>query len=384
PYCIVLTGTPLENRLEELVSIVQFIDQHRLGPTYRFLHEHQVRDETGRVVGYKDLDLIGATLQPILIRRRKQEVLDQLPERLENNVFVPMTPQQQEHHDANKEFVAKIVQKWRRMGFLREADQRRLMIGLQNMRMSCDSTYLLDQSTDHSIKPNELMTLLGELFEEPQAKAVVFSQWTRMHELSRRRLAATDWEHVFFHGGVPSGRRGSLVDRFRNDPGCRLFLATDAGGVGLNLQHASAVINLDLPWNPAVLEQRIGRVHRLGQQRPVQVVNFVSQGTIEEGMLNVLAFKKSLFSGVLDGGETEVFLGGSRLKQFIETVEKVTTAIPRREPEPPGPSVPDQRVEAETAPEEQAGEGNPWEGLLQSGMALLEQLAAASRDGGQA
>src|SRR5262249_38661516 len=139
------------------------------------------------------------------------------------------------------------------------------------------------------------------------------------------------WQHVLFHGGVPGPQRKGLVDRFREDKSCRAFLATDAGGVGLNLQHASVVINMDLPWNPAVLEQRIGRVHRLGQRQPVRVVNFVAQATIEEGMLSVLKFKRSLFAGVLDGGEKEVFLGGSRLKRFMETVQKATTAIPQTE-----------------------------------------------------
>src|SRR5205823_6101404 len=127
--------------------------------------------------------------------------------------------------------------------------------------------------------------------------------------------------------GVPGDKRRGLVDRFREDTRCRAFLSTDAGGVGLNLQHASVVVNMDLPWNPAVLEQRIGRVHRLGQTQPVTVVNFVAKGTIEEGMLGVLSFKKSLFAGVLDGGEKEVFLGGSRLSKFMETVEKVSGEI---------------------------------------------------------
>jgi SNF2 family DNA or RNA helicase len=86
---------------------------------------------------------------------------------------------------------------------------------------------------------------------------------------------------VVFHGGVAGEKRKALLDRFREDTGCRAFLSTDAGGVGLNLQHASVVVNVDLPWNPAILEQRIGRVHRLGQTRPVQVVNLVSKGTIE-------------------------------------------------------------------------------------------------------
>ncbi len=287
-----------------------------------------MRDPVGKVVGYTGLDRIGQTLAPVLLRRRKDEVLDQLPGRIDNNVFVPMTDLQREYHTENMEIVARIVQKWRRYRFLSEADQRRLMIALQRMRMSCDSSYLLDHKNDQGKKPDEAVELLDELFEQPGTKAVVFSQWLGMHELLRRRLTGRKWEHVLFHGGVPGPKRKDLVDRFRDDPNCRAFLSTDAGGVGLNLQHASIVLNMDLPWNPAVLEQRIGRVHRLGQRQPVRVVNFVAQGTIEEGMLSVLRFKKSLFAGVLDGGETEVFLGGSRLNKFMETVESATSAIP--------------------------------------------------------
>src|SRR5262249_28741560 len=177
-------------------------------------------------------------------------------------------------------------------------------------------------------KAAEAVTVLGEVFERPGTKAVVFSQWLRMHELLVRRLKERGWGHVVFHGGAPGIKRKELIDRFRDDPECRLFLSTDAGGVGLNLQHASVVLNMDLPWNPAVLEQRIGRVHRLGQRQPVRVVNFVAKGTIEEGMLEVRKFKKSLFAGVLDGGEKDVFLGGSRLNKFMETVEAATAAIP--------------------------------------------------------
>ena len=133
---------------------------------------------------------------------------------------------------------------------------------------------------------------------------------------------------MLFSGSVPGEQRGALVERFHNDPDCRLFLSTDAGGVGLNLQHAAAVVvNMDMPWNPAVLEQRIGRVHRMGQSRGVQVVNFVGQGSIEEGILSVLAFKKSLFAGVLDGGEHEVFMQGTRLSKFMESVEQVAGAV---------------------------------------------------------
>ncbi len=113
-YAIVLTGTPLENRLEELHSIVEFVDRFRLGPVFRFLAEHQHVDEDGRVIGYRNLDRIGRTLEPILIRRTKKEVLKELPERLDKNYFVPMTKEQMAHHAENAEIVARIVAKWRR------------------------------------------------------------------------------------------------------------------------------------------------------------------------------------------------------------------------------------------------------------------------------
>jgi len=387
PYAIVLTGTPLENRLEELVSIVEFVDRHRLGPTFRFLADHQVLDEHGKVVGYRDLDRIGQTLSPILIRRNKTQVATQLPERLDKNFFVPMTPEQIVHHEENRDLVGRIVSKWRRYKFLSEADQRRLMIALQNMRMSCDSTYLLDHETDFGVKADELATLVDEVLEHPDAKVVVFSQWLRMHELLVRRMAGKPFDHVLFHGGIDGSQRKALVDRFREDDRCRAFLATDAGGVGLNLQHASVVVNMDLPWNPAVLEQRIGRVHRLGQKQPVRVVNFVAEGTIEEGMLSVLKFKKSLFAGVLDGGEREVFLGGSRLTRFMETVEQTTAAITapavvqRVEGKAPGADA-EERSDAGAAAGESVAappSADPWAGLLQTGLTLLEQLAVASR-----
>ncbi|HBI45741.1 MAG TPA: helicase SNF2 [Planctomycetales bacterium] len=394
PYAIVLTGTPLENRLEELVSIVQFVDQHRLGPTFRFLADHQIHDEFGKVVGYRNLDHIGKTLEPILIRRRKDQVAKQLPERLDKHFFVPMTPQQMLHHDENKEVVGRIVKKWRRLHFLSETDQRRLMIALQNMRMSCDSTYLLDQRTDFGVKADELATLLEEVFEQPGTKVLVFSQWVRMHEVVQRRFQKRNWEHVLFHGSVPGPQRKGLVDRFRERDDCRAFLSTDAGGVGLNLQNASVVVNMDLPWNPAVMEQRIGRAHRLGQTQPVRVVNFIAKGTIEEGMLSVLSFKKSLFAGALDGGDSEVFLGGSRLKKFMETVEKTTDSIPVTVAEPEAQVKAE--VEADEARESRsssqpatamgipnAAAGDPWAGLLAGGLAILEQLAVAAKATGR-
>ena len=390
PYALVLTGTPLENRLEELYSIVEFVDRFRLGPMFRFLAEHQHVDESGRVIGYRNLSEISRTLAPILVRRTKDKVLQQLPERLEKRFFVPMTEQQAELHEENRQTVARLVAKWRRYHFLNEADQLRMRIALQNMRMSCNSTYLLDKKTDYGVKADEMVRLLDEILEEPEAKVVVFSQWLRMHELVVRRLERRKWPHVLFHGGVPGPQRKNLVRQFKEDPACRLFLATDAGGVGLNLQNASTVINLDQPWNPAVLEQRIGRIHRLGQRRPVRAVHYIAQGTIEEGMLSLLAFKKSMFAGVLDQGDDEVFLGGTKLKRFLESVDQVTTAIPAAMPTEPQPATEtaakaaaaDELVEAAEVIEAITPQQQLWRDVAAAGQSLLEKVSEALTAGG--
>jgi superfamily II DNA/RNA helicase len=194
--------------------------------------------------------------------------------------------------------------------------------------MACNSTYLLDPSTDFGTKVDEMISRLDELLETRDVKVVIFSQWVRSHELLSARLDKQRRKFVLLHGGIPGPKRDGLISRFREQSDCRVFLSTDAGGVGLNLQNASAVLNMDQPWNPAILEQRIGRVHRMGQKRPVDVMHFVARDTIEHGMLDLLRFKKSLFTGVLDGTQDEVFMGGSRLKKFMDSVEAATGSIP--------------------------------------------------------
>jgi hypothetical protein len=143
--------------------------------------------------------------------------------------------------------------------------------------------------------------------------------------------------YVKLTGEVPSAKRGDLIRCFFEDPDCRVFLSTDAGGLGLNLQAASLVINLDLPWNPAVLEQRIGRAHRHGQKKSVQVVNLVAQGTIEERMLDTLAGKRTVFAGVFgkaDAPESIRFEDGGQalLKQLDKLLDEPIKAELTLEP----------------------------------------------------
>src|SRR5262245_66054317 len=142
--------------------------------------------------------------------------------------------------------------------------------------------------------------------------------------------------------------RKEALERFKGDPDCRVFLSTDAGGVGLNLQAADTVVNLELPWNPAVLEQRIARVHRMGQERPVRVVNFVTRGTIEERVLKAIASKRSLFAGVFDGDSDEVCFTALNQPSFLDGVRDLIagqeSAVGSRQSAveviPPGSSAP--------------------------------------------
>ena len=323
PYSFVLTGTPLENKLEELYSIVQFTNPYTLGPFYRFIHEHRITDGKGKVIGYQDLNKIGEILSGTMIRRRKKDVLLQLPERMDKVLFVTMTEFQSKIHEEYRQYTAQLILKWHRQGFLNEKDRQNLMIFLNTMRMVCDSTYILDQTTRHDTKIDELLNILDKVFTEGNEKVVIFSQWERMTRIVGQELDARNVKFQYLHGGIPGADRGKLFENFNNDPDCRVFLSTDAGGVGLNLQVASLLINLDIPWNPAILEQRIGRIYRIGQKRNVSVINMVSTGTIEHKMLGVLSFKKGLSEGILDQGENTIFMGDSKFKILMNSVEEM-------------------------------------------------------------
>lgn len=325
PYCLVLTGTPLENKIEELFSIMQFVDKFRLGPLYSFIRKHQVTDANGKVVGYEHLNDIQKTLNSVLVRRTKKEIEEQLPDRIDNNYFVSVTQEQKTIHDEWAETVTRIVAKWHKTGFLREEDRQRLLIALNCMRMVSDSTFILDQKTRFDTKIDELKNILSEIFESSNDKVVIFSQWERMTRLVSKELSAMKIKYEYLHGGVPGEKRGNLLENFREQENSRVFLSTDAGGTGLNLQTASIVINLDIPWNPAVLEQRIARVHRLGQKKSVRVINLISTGTIEHRILHLLAFKKAMFAGVLDAGLDSVFLDKNGFSQLMSHIETLTS-----------------------------------------------------------
>jgi len=316
-YAFVLSGTPLENRLEDLYSLMQVIDPTVLGPLWRYMVKFHITDERDKVLGYRNLSELRQRLAPVMLRRDRRLVSKQLPQRIEQRLDVALTPEQQELHDSAVSAAGRLahIAKTRP---LTPSEQNRMMANLQQARMACNAAGLVDKETEGSPKIDVLADLIEELCVQSGHKAVVFSQWERMTYMVEQRLERMGVGSVRLHGGVPTGKRGALMDRFKDDDAIQVFISTDAGGVGLNLQSASVLINLDTPWNPAVLDQRIARVHRLGQTRTVQIILIVSTDSYEQHVMGLVAGKRHLFDNVVDiDGQEDVVGVDKRLLEML-------------------------------------------------------------------
>jgi superfamily II DNA/RNA helicase len=301
--------------------VAEFVDDLRLGPAFRFFNHHRIVDEKGKVLGYKNLDRLREQLKPILLRRTRSSVMKDLPPRSTEIVRIAPTDEQMELHGTHMRIVRHIVRK----AYISEMDLLRLQKALLMCRMAADSTFLVDKTDpSYSSKLGALDDLIDRLFQEEGRKAILFSEWTTMLSLIEPMLRKRKIEYVRLDGSVPQKKRQELVNRFQSDPGCRMFITTNAGSTGLNLQAANTVINVDLPWNPAVLEQRISRAHRMGQKCPVQVFVLVTEGTIEENLLGTLSAKQELALAALDAesdvDQVDLASGMDELKRRLEVL----------------------------------------------------------------
>ena len=364
-YRLVLTGTPMENRLEELASIMDWVDDHALEPKWRLVPWHSMFDDGsgaragglgkgahgsgesaggfGQKRGARHLDVLRERLAPRMLRRVRSEVLSQLPPRTDTVIPTPMTQARHEEHDALDQPIAVLAQRARKRP-LTQAEFLRLMSLLTTKRIIANGLaqhHFADVWPGiERARPNEALlaslsspklaearALVAALTVEQERKVVVFSQWRRMLRLVHWAvgdvLADAGLRAVFFTGQESARKRTRNLVDFHDDPAARVLFASDAGGVGLNLQRAaSACVVLDLPWNPAVLEQRIGRIYRLGQKRPIDVYSLVSQDSIEARIASIVSDKRALFRGLFDGASDSVhfersggFVGG--LEQLV-------------------------------------------------------------------
>lgn len=316
-YVFVLSGTPLENRLEDLYSLLQVVDARVLGPLWRCLLDFHVTDERGKVIGYRNLSELRRRISSVMLRRNRSLVKDQLPDRTEVTLDIAMTQKQRELHDSGLSAASTLANIAKRRP-LTPSEQNRMMAALQQARMACNAAGLVDKETFGSPKLDELARLLDDLCLMSNCKVVVFSQWKAMTEMIATVVNGMGLGCVHLHGGVPTHKRSDLMDKFAGDDSVQVFISTDAGGVGLNLQTATVLINMDMPWNPAVLDQRIARVHRLGQKHKVQIFLLLAEDSYEQRVAGLVKGKRDLFDNVIDLEAAEDVVGIS--KKMLETL----------------------------------------------------------------
>ena len=327
-FVFVLTGTPVENRLDDLYSLLQLIDPAVLGPLWRFNFAFHQQNQKGKIFGYKNLSALRDRIAPVVLRRRKEEVLTQLPPLTEQTRYTPLSKEQRELEAGYRADAAILLALAERRP-LTEEEHKRLMMLLLKARQACSALELCDRkrATKPSPKLDEFAALISEIVAQGSSKVLVFSEWVEMLKLSAARLDALGIGHAVLHGGVPADKRPALLDRFRETADLRVLLSTDAGGVGLNLQVANYVVHLDLPWNPARLDQRTARAHRLGQTRGVCVTYLCAEEGIERGIEGTLAGKRAVRSAALDPASDVDALEAPSFSVFLRQIREVLEGV---------------------------------------------------------
>jgi superfamily II DNA or RNA helicase len=304
PARVALTGTPVENRLTELWSILDWTTPGLLGPLERFRRSVAVPVER-----YRDADAterLTRVVRPFLLRRRKSDpqIAPELPAKTETDRVVPLTAEQATLYEAVvRETLAKLASS-------DGIERRGLVLGLLTaLKQICNhpAQYLHEAAPlpGRSGKLAALDELLEVILDEGEA-ALVFSQYVEMCGLIRAHLADRGVPTLFLHGRVPAHRREGLVAGFQDGRAPVFLLSLKVGGVGLNLTRATHVVHYDRWWNPAVEDQATDRAYRIGQDRPVQVHRLVTEGTLEDRIASLLASKRGLAEAVVGAGEAWV------------------------------------------------------------------------------
>jgi len=313
PRVVGLSATFLENTLEDLFSVFQIIDPGAFLDNFAlFDSRFIVRDFFGGVKGYKNLEIVTERIGPYVLRRRKEEVAEQLKGRIAGNIietdrWIELAPEQRQLYDQVKDQLAGLLEDMQKAKKIIMAEVLPL---LTYLRQACLSPVLIGAKESHrgSTKLTELYRILGGF--EPDEKFVVFCFFTDMcdmiaHELNRRGYGA-----LSVHGkNSKPDERNELCRQFNEGTlmtgkrPCRVIVASDALREGQDMQGASTLINFDLLWNPQAMRQRTGRIDRVGQKSPIlNVINIIAEDTVEARMKAVLEDKQDLFDIVVEGG----------------------------------------------------------------------------------
>jgi SNF2 family DNA or RNA helicase len=294
-YRLALSGTPIENHLGELWSLFEFLNPGMLGAASVF----QLSTSGARAPDDETRALLARALRPFLLRRTKQQVAKELPEKLEQTIYCEMDVAQRKQYDELRDYYrASLQEQVGRIGIKRAKIQ--ILEALLRLRQTaCHPALVTGGSGDEpSAKLDVLMPQLGEVTQEGH-KALVFSQFTSFLAIVRRRLELQGIDYEYLDG--KTRRRDLAVKRFQNDPKCKLFLISlKAGGQGLNLTAAEYVFLLDPWWNPAVEAQAIDRAHRIGQARRVFAYRLITRDTVEEKVLALQTTKRELADAIIN------------------------------------------------------------------------------------
>jgi SNF2 family DNA or RNA helicase len=293
-FRLTITGTPIENHLNELWSQFRFLMPDLLGEQASFQAEVQASSADSRF-----LQRIRRRIKPFILRRKKEEVAKDLPEKIEQVVWIEMTPEQRSFYD---QFLANAKRSLDGKG------RMEVLESILRLRQICCHSLLVADEVSESAKLEALLEDLDTIREEGK-KALIYSQFTAMLSLIGKALKAKEWNYAYLDGSTTN--RAEVVDSFQNDPEISLFLISlKAGGIGLNLTSADYVLLFDPWWNDAAENQAVNRAHRIGRIDTVIAKRYIIAESIEEKMMTLKAHKRGLIAGILDHDD---FSAGSTL-----------------------------------------------------------------------
>lgn len=299
---LAMTGTPIENRLGDLWSLMDFLNPGLLGSSRVFQRLVRRGDANGdgrpSATGAPDRELLARAVRPFLLRRTKAQVASDLPPKLEQTIYVEMSAKERKRYEELRDHYRKsLLARVRRDGMARS--KMHVLEALLRLRQAACHPGLIDKSLvrETSSKLDVLLTNVGEAAAEGH-KALVFSQFTSLLAIVRRQLEEQGVEYEYLDGKTRD--REQRVSRFQSDASCRVFLISlRAGGLGLNLTAAEYVFLLDPWWNPAIEAQAIDRAHRIGQQRCVFASRLIAKDTVEEKVLLLQQSKRELADAII-------------------------------------------------------------------------------------
>ncbi len=290
---LALTGTPMENNPGELWSIFNFVLPGYLMPLHQFMRRHG--DGSG-------LESLGRRIRPFLLRRLKVDVLPELPMKIESRVLADMPLQQRNIYAASALQLYDRVKNVLHDKGMGRGRMEVLSAITQLRQICCHPSLVLEDYTGSSGKLDALMEILMEALASNR-RVLLFSQFTAMLAILRRKLDEVHVQSLYLDGKTPSGQRMELVNRFNGGVGQVFLISLKAGGAGLNLTGADMVIHYDPWWNPAAEDQATDRAHRIGQKNVVHVLRLITRGTIEEQVAHLSERKRELFDAVVTAGE---------------------------------------------------------------------------------